>query len=383
MYLLLISLGVAVGFTLVLYLTAKAWGNVAAFSVSMLAAIASCLLTPVLAFHFFTTTLLMLGAVRMNAKPRVSVFCSMAGAVVSYSLVLIFSFSIYRNWIEMEKEFPIVSLKNRLAYESSHPEFKATPVHLSGEVEANLTSLEVDREESGWGGIRVETLERLHNKNELDFALQRGFGVGRMIGMNRQWVELPEYAPVRQPGNVKAHVPEQGTNNETEYAPAPSVDDMEYMHRESNYQFLDQERFGYIAERGRVAGFEPHHIGQVPELFDDNQNWQVTRLELISLLRHKEPVAYVSDYLPDMEELQGVPTRKLTAFESSAIEKLRTEEDVVIDEGANQIRMVGSLRAAKDCMSCHSVSRGVLLGAFSYDISRVKPIPTPALEDVQ
>ena len=29
-------------------------------------------------------------------------------------------------------------------------------------------------------------------------------------------------------------------------------------------------------------------------------------------------------------------------------------------------RMLGSLRAAKQCLDCHTASRGDLLGAFSY-----------------
>jgi hypothetical protein len=45
---------------------------------------------------------------------------------------------------------------------------------------------------------------------------------------------------------------------------------------------------------------------------------------------------------------------------------LRTAEDIVIDDSANPLRMLGSLRAADPCRDCHSVARGELLGAFTY-----------------
>jgi hypothetical protein len=48
------------------------------------------------------------------------------------------------------------------------------------------------------------------------------------------------------------------------------------------------------------------------------------------------------------------------------LKRLRSDEDLVIDDAPNRIRMVGSLRAGKGCLECHSVRRGELLGAFSY-----------------
>jgi hypothetical protein len=39
----------------------------------------------------------------------------------------------------------------------------------------------------------------------------------------------------------------------------------------------------------------------------------------------------------------------------------------------DRIRMVGSVRAAKDCLDCHSVDRGHLLGAFTYELVPEQP----------
>jgi len=89
-------------------------------------------------------------------------------------------------------------------------------------------------------------------------------------------------------------------------------------------------------------------------------------------------VAYVSKNLPQMDELRDAQTRPLDDFEQHALDRLRSDEDLVIDDAPNRIRMVGSLRAGKDCLECHSVRRGELLGAFSYELIGGRPIPVRA-----
>jgi hypothetical protein len=39
--------------------------------------------------------------------------------------------------------------------------------------------------------------------------------------------------------------------------------------------------------------------------------------------------------------------------------------------------MFGAVRAAKQCLKCHFVQRGELLGAFSYVLDRTMPICEP------
>ncbi|MEX0711027.1 MAG: DUF3365 domain-containing protein [Pirellulales bacterium] len=126
----------------------------------------------------------------------------------------------------------------------------------------------------------------------------------------------------------------------------------------------------------RVAGFQSHRFLAVPRLPSKDQanaQWQVSRLELVSLLKHDLPVAYVSRLLPRMDQLADSPTRTLDDFEKRALERLRHDEDLVIQDGVQRIRMVGSIRAAKDCLDCHSVDRGHLLGAFTYELVPEQP----------
>ena len=57
-----------------------------------------------------------------------------------------------------------------------------------------------------------------------------------------------------------------------------------------------------------------------------------------------------------------------TRSKSEALAKLWHDEDVVVKSAGDDYRMLGSLRAAKQCLDCHSVQRGELLGAFSYSL---------------
>jgi hypothetical protein len=49
---------------------------------------------------------------------------------------------------------------------------------------------------------------------------------------------------------------------------------------------------------------------------------------------------------------------------------LRIDDDLIVREEEGVHRMLGSLRAAKQCLECHSAERGKLLGAFSYVLRR-------------
>jgi hypothetical protein len=140
------------------------------------------------------------------------------------------------------------------------------------------------------------------------------------------------------------------------------------LHESDLVDFLDPRRFGYIQDRDHVAGFLPHRFSNELKLKEGqkNQRWHVQRLELVSLLAHEAPVAYVSDNLPRMDELTDAPTRPLNSFEQTALKELQEGEDLRIGYGAEEIRMLGSIRALNQCVVCHHSKRGELLGAFSY-----------------
>jgi mono/diheme cytochrome c family protein len=104
------------------------------------------------------------------------------------------------------------------------------------------------------------------------------------------------------------------------------------------------------------------------------ERWLVSRLELVSVWKSETPAVYASGSLPRMQELKTAKTRPLTDFEAKALKALREGEEVVTEATPNEIRMVGAVRAAKQCTACHEVKRGTLLGAFSYDLRRDPPV---------
>jgi hypothetical protein len=118
--------------------------------------------------------------------------------------------------------------------------------------------------------------------------------------------------------------------------------------------------------------FVPHAFHHHPlERSKEPPKWSIDRVELVSLLKFDEPRVYVLDHLPRMDQLSGdtAPTRELNEFEASALTKLRADEDLVVQSESAEYQMLGSLRAAKQCLDCHNVQRGELLGAFSYRLT--------------
>lgn len=104
------------------------------------------------------------------------------------------------------------------------------------------------------------------------------------------------------------------------------------------------------------------YLTETPEYHLDGTRWRFQRVELISLLKHEEPGVYLSDRLPDMNELDDHALRPLDRFEQESLGRLLKGEDVVTQTTTNRVRMLGSLRAARQCVECHSVERGSLLG---------------------
>jgi hypothetical protein len=155
--------------------------------------------------------------------------------------------------------------------------------------------------------------------------------------------------------------------------------------------FAQPGTLGYVKQRRLAAGFDAHKIregafGRLPSLgggpvlhtnpenLKGVERWALVRLELVSLLKHERPVAYVSRELPRMEQLRHAPTRELTAFEAAALKELEAGEVLATDATLNRIRMLGDIRASKQCLDCHDAQRGQLLGAFSYELLRDPPL---------
>lgn len=341
----------------------------------------SFFLSPVLMLQCLLTFVAGLICLAVRAKPKAIFASSVVAGVASYAFGFWMGYDQLRDLKHLREEYAFESMDSRLTYENAR-EVSASSVPLDPTVEQRLG----DFENRGSYSRRTYMLEVLHERARDKFILTSGFGIGRMSRPRKERIVLPKTESVPLP--LPSYVPEYDSTKEqaTPLAKEPLAPDLQpvkeellSMHDRGLQEFLDPERMGYVKDREQVAGFTSHAIQRIPKIDprETDEQWQVTRLELVSLLKHDRPMVYVSKHLPQMDELEDATTRPLDSFESNALEQLRRSEDLVVESRVNQIRLLGSLRAGKDCLECHSVQRGDLLGAFSYNLFRVRPMPVP------
>jgi hypothetical protein len=289
----------------------------------------------------------------------------------------------------LREQYPLVSVADRLVYETRHGdkiEFRSGRPQLNSVVEQRLAAREQRITEPEPYNSRRQILTDLHTQTNDEFVNASGFGRRRISdpGAKRhaEKLELPELAPVAVqsqsdlPYDSEPEPASPTDENDVAARNLPANDDLLSMHSSGIDDFFDSERIGFIKDRAHVAGFQSHRFTKVPEIpakTGPHQAWRISRLELISLLKHDSPAAYVSENLPEMDKLRDAPTRLLEEFERTSLDRLKSEEDVVIAETPDRIRMVGSLRASRNCLDCHSVRRGELLGALTYELVPVGP----------
>lgn len=257
--------------------------------------------------------------------------------------------------------------------------------------------------------LRAESfrsLSKVHEGFVADFIAQPAIGVGRLPVMQlltegrlevSDWKDrnLPD-EPIWQPAmptTAAADVSEisqkriqdfvtasTGENQEPPVSELiPSRELLTDLHLETVLMFAPMSSFGGMNQKFELRGFQPHAFRRRPEDVSGwpiLEEWKMTRLELVSLLKHQPPAVYVSAHLPSMDELRNAPSRPTTKFEEVAISKLYEGEELVVETTGQSARMVGSIRAIAECRNCHQVPLGGLLGAFSYRLTRV-PIQRP------
>jgi hypothetical protein len=290
---------------------------------------------------------------------------------------------------ELRKLYPFESLKARLEYEHNAKVDKVPS--LSAEAQQRLEAADqAFSRPARWGGgnVRAESLQKLHSSEVAQFIARDGFGNERLPTPSPRYLELPP-APSIPFGSVsykestieqdpRVSLPAQGPPSGT--LRLLSTEAASMVHELGQASFLSAASFGYAKSRDGVAGFRPHEFrfSPVANLNPNNadgkeknkERWVLRRLELVSLLKHEKPVVYVSQELPRMENLRRAPTRPLGDFEEKALKNLQGGQDLVTEATVNRIRMLGALRASRQCLQCHNVQHGQLLGSFSYELLR-------------
>jgi hypothetical protein len=289
--------------------------------------------------------------------------------------VLQYFFPPYRlvQLLAARKEFPIVDLKHRIPIPRNTSRL-SSKVEADGAQFALLDKLEVDYGENDT--MRLKELQRIHDQSHEQFVRNRGFGMIRMISASPERARLPSVVDIPFQAN-------EGHSFEGNQAFGRTYGNLFFGLTTGNHSkeaffvysyrnFLYPSTFGYIAKHAQAAGFQPHaFITGFPELKQEQGQFELKRLELISLLKFPEPRVYVLDHLPRMDQIlsDNVETRELNAFEQNGLQQFQTGESLIMSQESGQIRMVGALRAIKQCTSCHDAQRGDVLGAFSYEFA--------------
>jgi hypothetical protein len=347
--------------------------------------------TPVVLLQAIVTGVCAIVCGSIGAKPLAIRWLSVATMVMVYGLVILPELKLEEERQALRTEFPMVSLTPRLEYEAAATALPEPQLaeKIKQRMKEHEQKVRADSHMSfSTYTLRGRNLYKLHEWYRNGFIDSPGFGISRMprIVMRRD-IELPPVEPMTLP--PPPYVPEASPDQAVELpltpAKTPTQETLHSLHHAGQGDFLEPERMGYVRDRENVAGFMSHGFSKAPAIDGDaakHEQWQLVKLELISLLKQAEPVAYVSESLPQMDQLQDVPTRSLDPFERQAIQQLREEEDLVIDAQPARLRMVGSLRATNDCRACHQVPRGTLLGAFTYELLPKGPPPATAKPDL-
>ncbi len=237
-------------------------------------------------------------------RRRTFALLSCAVTLAVYGVLSVIAF---QDTMHLQREFAYVSLKDRLPSSAA-----SRPVSPLPPETANRLAEWEDRlkDHRAWmSHHRTEFLRAIHEETVQVFVNQQGFGVGRMSGMERALLRgsLYQQSPIPQPGTSS---PSPWVSESLQSGPKPT-DGLRSLHEESVLDFANPVGFGFIKDRQHVAGFQEHRIGQLPA---PPERWKLQTLDLVGLVVHKEPTAYLSEHLPRMDELRRLQRARWTSL---------------------------------------------------------------------
>jgi hypothetical protein len=294
---------------------------------------------------------------------------SCCATLAAYGVV---GWSVYRQQAEQREQFPYLSMEERLPTRKVVPAAPSLAAAAAKRLEHFEAMIEHRDPATSSERARIDYLRQLHEEAVETFINQPGFGVARTSGVSG-WVlkeGLREGPPLPQPAPRNTSVWSAGALQvSAKGVDGESNDDLRWMHLYGVLDFVHPKGFGFIKDRRHVAGFQSHQFSEQPK---PGRRWALKTLDLVGLVVHDKPVAYVSANLPRMDELRRAPTRPLDAFETAGLKSLRGGEDLFVrDTPDGHRRVLGAVRSGKHCLSCHEGQRGELLGAFSYTLAPV------------
>jgi len=224
---------------------------------------------------------------------------------------------------------------------------------------------------------RRQRLEELHAETIEKFVKAPGFGYARRIIIRNDEFETPEKSRIylaRDAGKLATReipLPDRSLWDKRKDELAKLKELLRQAQQANNGAASSPEK---VAETEDES--QPVEVVTTEPQWDE---WEVSDWELVSLMKHDPPVAYASSDLQKMHRLRAFATRPLDKLEKGALAKLHKGEPLIIDNGINAIRVMGSVLARAKCIKCHRDKKvGDLLGAFSYELHRLRPIALAA-----
>jgi hypothetical protein len=109
-----------------------------------------------------------------------------------------------------------------------------------------------------------------------------------------------------------------------------------------------------------------------------NKAWVVKDIQLVGLVKHPDPVVYLTGEAM-VKEKKEVKSRRPDQFESKALDVIQGGGDLVqAEKRGDSLRAVSGIYAGRQCMKCHE-RPGEMLGAFSYRLALEDPPAKGAL----
>ncbi|HSQ54612.1 MAG TPA: hypothetical protein VLM40_02620 [Gemmata sp.] len=284
---------------------------------------------------------------------------ALASLLIAYGVVGFNAIREEKKFTALKAEYPFDTLDARLPVSNSQP--------VGGDAE-RLGRLE--KEIGSKADImRRYQLRAIHESTVTRFASSPGFGEMRMVRMDPTREGLKTKPRDDAPPQTDYFQPDHLRLPEDHNPTLPNHVALGGLHEAGILDFVNPGGFGYVKDRQHVAGFQSHGFSKVP---GPVEKWEISRLELVGLLLHEQPVVYQSAKLPRMDELTGAPTRPLDEFEAKGLASLREGNDLHISNSSEDLRFLGAIRSTKQCIDCHGGARGALLGAFSYRLRPAK-----------
>lgn len=190
------------------------------------------------------------------------------------------------------------------------------------------------------GGI--QTLPEIHAKYVEEFInVPFAFGAGRM----------PYRGPSTTPNWVE-YVPASGAETVSVRNAVPLFDEIEHtLSLPDGTKYSTRETVWHVSERLLVSSQR-----ETPEVYKEATTQ-------FGATMHAQASAKPAEGAKPRE------MRPADAFEISAVEKLKSGQDLIVKTESHEMRLAGAIRARTECLACHTKSKaGDLLGAFTYTL---------------